>query len=61
MTKRLCAVLVVMSAFASGCTMTLPEHGRSLSVGPAANPNSRETPPQPMSLGRSDDNATASR
>jgi hypothetical protein len=48
-------VMVVVGAFASGCTMTMPEHGRPFSIGPAGNPNSHEMAPVPSGPGLSHD------
>jgi len=50
------AMMAMMTAFASGCTITLPEHGRPLSVGPATNPTHGETAPS-----KAVDDRTASR
>jgi hypothetical protein len=47
----------------SGCTVTLPEHGHPLAVGPAANPSTHERAPAPApmaaSTDRVEDNRTA--
>ena len=52
---------IVLAALASGCTVTLPEHGRRLSIGPAANPGAREMPPFPSGPGLAHDDRISSR
>jgi hypothetical protein len=47
MMKTMVAVsMLVVAAFATGCTVTFPENGRPLTVSPQANPGARESLPQ---------------